>query len=56
MEPEMIVGMLLEMATGDENMPKGGHPDDLEALESSDANEDAPWASEGIPIGSKRVQ
>ena len=41
LEPEMIVGtlglgLLLEMATGDENMPKGGHPEDLEVLESSD--------------------
>ena len=29
----MIFGLLLEMATGDENMPKGGHPEDLEVLE-----------------------
>lgn len=37
LEPEIIVGLLLEMATGDENMPsKGGHPEDLEMLESSD--------------------
>ena len=34
--PEMIVGMMLEMATGDENMPKGGHPDDLQAMASRD--------------------
>ena len=27
--PEMIVAMLLEMATGDPNMPKGGHADEI---------------------------
>ena len=36
LKPEMIVGLLLEMATGDENMPKGGHPDDLKRLASTD--------------------
>jgi hypothetical protein len=36
LKPEMIVGMLLEMATGDKNMPKGGHPDDLARLASTD--------------------
>ena len=36
LKPEMIVGMLLEMATGDENMPKGGHPDDLARLAGTD--------------------
>ena len=35
-EPEMIIGMLLEMATGDENMPKGGHADDLTRLAGSE--------------------
>lgn len=29
LKPEMIVGLLLEMATGDDNMPKGGHKDDV---------------------------
>ena len=37
--PEMIVGMLLEMATGDPNMPKGGHADDLVMLASTDAKQ-----------------
>lgn len=32
----MIFGLLLEMATGDENMPKGGHPDDLARLVATD--------------------
>ena len=32
----MIVGLLLEMATGDENMPKGGHPEDLAMLAQTD--------------------
>jgi len=36
LKPEMIVGLLLEMATGDENMPKGGHPDDLARLVATD--------------------
>jgi len=36
LRPEMIVGLLLEMATGDENMPKGGHPDDLAMLAETD--------------------
>ena len=36
LKPEMIVGLLLEMATGDENMPKGGHPDDLTLLAATD--------------------
>ena len=36
LRPEMIVGLLLEMATGDANMPKGGHPDDLKVLASTD--------------------
>ena len=36
LRPEMIVGMLLEMATGDPNMPKGGHSDDLEMLKAMD--------------------
>ena len=36
LKPEMIVGMLLEMATGDENMPKGGHKVDLESLTTTD--------------------
>jgi hypothetical protein len=36
LKPEMIVGLLLEMATGDENMPKGGHPDDLDRLAGTD--------------------
>ena len=36
LRPEMIVGLLLEMATGDENMPKGGHPDDLAMLAQTD--------------------
>ena len=37
LKPEMVVGMLLEMATGDENVPKGGHPDDLARMASSEA-------------------
>ena len=37
--PEMIVGMMLEMATGDPNMPKGGHADDLAMLASTDAKQ-----------------
>ena len=37
LKPEMVVGMLLEMATGDENAPKGGHPDDLARMASSEA-------------------
>ena len=28
--------MLLEMATGDPNMPKGGHPDDIAMLRATD--------------------
>ena len=36
LKPEMIVGLLLEMATGDENMPKGGHPEDLARLAATD--------------------
>ena len=36
LKPEMIVGLLLEMATGDENMPKGGHPDDIVRLAAID--------------------
>ena len=36
LRPEMIVGLLLEMATGDENMPKGGHADDLVVLQQTD--------------------
>ena len=36
LRPEMIVGMLLEMATGDSNMPKGGHQDDLALLKATD--------------------
>ena len=31
--------MLLEMATGDPNMPKGGHADDLVMLASTDAKQ-----------------
>ena len=34
LKPEMIAGMLLEMATGDENMPKGGRHQDV--FESDD--------------------
>ena len=37
LKPEMIVGLLLEMATGDPNMPKGGHASDLARLAKSDA-------------------
>lgn len=36
LRPEMIIGLLLEMATGDENMPKGGQPDDLAMLTETD--------------------
>ena len=37
LKPEMIVGLLLEMATGDPNMPKGGHASDLARLAKSDS-------------------
>ncbi len=37
LKPEMVVGMLLEMATGDQNMPKGGHASDLARLAKSDS-------------------
>ena len=33
---DIIVGLLLEIATGDESMPKGGHPDDLAMLAETD--------------------
>merc|ERR1719420_1139217 len=39
----MIVGLLLEMATGDENMPKGGHQDDLSRLAATDEKHIWSW-------------
>lgn len=37
LKPEMLVGLLLEMATGDDNAPKGGHADVVKRMAGTEA-------------------